>query len=150
MSARGAKPVPTHLKLLRGNPGKRAIKNDNPKGGADLFDAPAWMNDEQRASWAYAIAHAPKGVLKTTDRSTLAAFIVAEQAFIAATVALDDAPQTIVQPSGRIAINPLIEVQQRQASLMLRASNELGFTPAARNRVHVDDNDSKKNAFDDV
>jgi hypothetical protein len=34
-------PVPTHLKIIRGNPGKRKINKNEPKPVGDLKDAPA-------------------------------------------------------------------------------------------------------------
>ena len=62
MSSR--KPVPTHLKVIRGNPGKRALNRNEPVPVGDLVDAPDWMTDTQKAGWKYAIDNAPLGLLK--------------------------------------------------------------------------------------
>ena len=40
---KGRKPVPTHLKVLRGNPGKRRLNNGEPLPIGDLVDPPEWM-----------------------------------------------------------------------------------------------------------
>ena len=42
---RGAKPKPTHLKLLAGNPGKRLLNRNEPKPQGDLHDAPDWLTN---------------------------------------------------------------------------------------------------------
>lgn len=53
MGQRGPKPEPAALKLLRGNPGKRAV--DLVEGVHPLVQippAPDWLNDEAAAEWA--------------------------------------------------------------------------------------------------
>jgi len=75
---RGRKPVPTHLKGLNGNPGKRALHQKEPVPAGELVDAPDWMSATQKLSWDYAIEHAPRGLLKKLDRSVLATWVVAE------------------------------------------------------------------------
>ena len=69
---RGRKPTPTHLKLVKGNPGKRPMNANEPVAVGDLFYPPDWFNDEQKEEWAYAIQHAPLGMLKKIERATLA------------------------------------------------------------------------------
>jgi hypothetical protein len=75
---RGRRPKPTALKELEGNPGKRPLNQREPKPDGDLYGAPEWMTDSQREGWAYAITHAPYGLLKQLDRSMLAIWVVAE------------------------------------------------------------------------
>src|SRR5690349_4031719 len=74
----GRRSVPTTLKLLRGNPGKRPLNAREPMPKAPLADPPDWFSDEQRASWHYALEHAPPGMLRALDRSALVAWVVAE------------------------------------------------------------------------
>jgi hypothetical protein len=47
MGKRGPKRIPTLLKELHGNPGKRALPVDEPHGVGDLWDPPVWFDDEQ-------------------------------------------------------------------------------------------------------
>ena len=75
---KGRKPVPTHLKVIRGNPGKRKLNKNEPLPIGDLVDAPEWMAESQRQNWNYAVENAPKGLLKKLDRSVLVAWTVAE------------------------------------------------------------------------
>jgi phage terminase small subunit len=75
---RGRKPVPTHLKELMGNPGKRPINRSEPKPEGELYASPEWMSESQREGWAHAITHSPKGLLRQLDRSILSVWVVAE------------------------------------------------------------------------
>jgi hypothetical protein len=77
MGKRGPKKIPTVLKELHGNPGKRALPVDEPDGVGDLWAPPAWFDDEQRDQWNYAIDHAPPGLLTGTDREVLVVWVVA-------------------------------------------------------------------------
>ena len=69
------KRIPTVLKELHGNPGKRPIPVDEPEGVGDLLAPPAYMDEEQRAQWDYALTHAPPGLLTGTDRDILATWV---------------------------------------------------------------------------
>ncbi|NBQ79845.1 MAG: hypothetical protein EBT99_14690, partial [Betaproteobacteria bacterium] len=78
MVTRGRKPAPIELKLLKGNPGKRAI---NAKAAvlqqseALAQDAaPEMLLPEAQAYWEHAIAHAPRGLLRKLDVYLLAAW----------------------------------------------------------------------------
>lgn len=78
MATRGRKPAPIELKLLRGNPGKRAI---NAKASvlqqaeALAGDAtPGMLLEEAKPYWEHAIAHAPRGLLRKLDVYLLAAW----------------------------------------------------------------------------
>jgi hypothetical protein len=76
---RGRKPVPTVLTNLRGNPGHARRSNPvEPKPQGELSAAPDWLTEAQREGWAYALRHAPPGVLKRLDRGALAVWVVAE------------------------------------------------------------------------
>ncbi len=65
---RGRKPVPTYLKVIRGNPGKRPLNENEPVPDGALADPPEWMSESQKAGWNYAIENAPAGLLKKLDR----------------------------------------------------------------------------------
>lgn len=135
---RGAKPKPTHLKLLAGNPGKRPLNRNEPKPQGDLHDAPDWLTDEQKAGWTYAIENAPAGLMKRLDRSALTAFVVAEDLHRQASVAVGKFGLITKSPSkGEPMQNPYLPIINRQAQIMLKAAAELGFTPSSRSRVEI-------------
>lgn len=136
---RGAKPKPTHLKLLAGNPGKRPLNRNEPKPQGDLHDAPDWLTDEQKAGWAYAIENAPAGLMKRLDRSALTAFVVAEDLHRQASIAVGKFGLITKSPvKGDPMQNPYLPIINRQAQIMMKAAAELGFTPSSRSRISVE------------
>ncbi len=48
--AAGRKPLPTHLKIIRGNPGKRALPKHEPEPAVGA-EAPDWLTPEAAKHW---------------------------------------------------------------------------------------------------
>ena len=135
---RGRKPVPTHLKILRGNPGKRPLNENEPIPDGDLADPLEWMSEGQKAGWNYAIENAPAGLLKKLDRSVLAVWVVAEDLHRRATEMIEKFGILTKAPNTGLPIqSPYLPVVNKQAQIMLKAAEQLGFTPAARSRIQI-------------
>ena len=132
MGKRGPKKIPTVLKELHGNPGKRPIPVDEPEGIGDLSAPPAWFDDEQRQQWHYAIDHAPPGLLTGTDREVLAIWCVACVEHARAAQEVRNLGQVVKTKDGYAIQNPYLPIVNRQALIMLKAGSEMGFSPAAR------------------
>lgn len=142
---------PTALKLVTGNPGKRPLNKKEPKPRGNLYDPPDWLTDDQRKGWEYAIESAPYGLLKRVDRSTLVAWVVAEDLHRQATEKLNGGAMLIKTPNGMPVQSPYLSIINKQAQIMLKAAAEMGFTPASRSRVEVEDGaeDNYDEFFDD-
>jgi P27 family predicted phage terminase small subunit len=136
---RGRRPKPTALKELEGNPGKRPLSRREPKPKGDLYAAPEWMTDSQREGWAaYAITHAPYGLLKQLDRSVLAIWVVAEDLHREAAEKIAQYGLLTKSPNAGLPLqSPYLAILNKQAQIMLKAGAELGFSPASRTRVQV-------------
>lgn len=132
--------MPTHLKVIRGNPGKRALNANEPRPLGDLADPPDWMNESQKAGWNYAIEHSPAGLLKKLDRSVLSVWVVAEDLHRRASERVDKFGILTKAPSTGLPIqSPYLPVVNKQAAIMLKAAEQLGFTPASRSRIQLMD-----------
>ena len=135
---RGRKPVPTYLKVIRGNPGKRGLNKNEPVPDGALADPPEWMADSQKAGWNYAIENSPAGLLKRLDRSTLAVWVVAEDLHRRAAEMIEKIGILTKAPNTGLPIqSPYLPVVNKQAQIMLKAAEQLGFTPAARSRIQI-------------
>lgn len=116
---RGDKPKPTALKLLAGNPGKRALNDREPDSGALDLTPPAELSAEAVTHWNRLVPMLAKtGVLKQSDRDILTLFCEAYVAHLAAVRA------------GKINVGLLGQLRQ-----ML---GEMGMTPATRSRIIAD------------
>ena len=137
---RGRKPVPTHLRMIRGNPGKRAVNSNEPMPTGDLLDPPEWMSESQKTGWNYAIENAPRGLLKKLDRSVLVAWVVAEDLHLNAAAMVEKYGLLTKAPNTGLPIqSPYLPIVNKQAQIMLKAAEQLGFSPASRSRVQVID-----------
>jgi P27 family predicted phage terminase small subunit len=119
-------------------------RNYEPQSEAELSsEPPHWLTDEQQASWRYALAHAPCGLLKSFDRGALVIWCAAEARHRDAVMAqqrLDAGREwPMLQPGkdGRPQISPYIKIVERSALITLRAAEALGFTPASRRRIQL-------------
>lgn len=140
---RGRKPKPTHLHVVENtlNSTRHAARAAEPVAVGDLFEPPDWLTEEQRVGWTYAVANAPRGVLRRIDRSVLAVWVVAEDLHRQACMmqAKLDAgakmPLLLKTKGGQAMQSPYLSVINRQAMIMLKAAAEVGFSPASRPRL---------------
>jgi P27 family predicted phage terminase small subunit len=151
---RGRRPKPTALHHLHGtynltDHGRSRATEPVPEG--DLDQAPPWFTPPQREAWRYALDHAPKGVLKKIDLSMLVAWV---EAFDRHRIAMEmqtkldtDASLKLLirTPQGLIP-SPYNDILDKTAKKMFRAAAELGFSPAARPRIHTVPDGTKDDA----
>jgi len=142
---RGRPPKPTALHRLQGtyHTGKHRDRAREPVAEGELDEAPPWFTPAQREVWRYALDNAPKGVLKKIDLSVLMAWV---DAFDRHRIAMEmqakldqDASLKLLirTPQGLIS-SPYNEILDATGKKMMRAVAELGFSPAARPRIHAD------------
>lgn len=146
----GRRPTPTHLKIVRGNPGKRSLPTNEPKPKGDLYSPPDWLTASQKANWRYAIANSPKGLLKKLDRAALTAFVVAESIYREAAEQLArDKLFVFVGENKTMQQHPALAIVNKQMGIMLKAAAEMGFTPASRTRIQVRNDLDPANPFEE-
>lgn len=134
----GPPPKPTHLKKLEGNPGKRALNKHEPQPRGKLFEAPDDLPPAAVPYWNYAIRCAPRGLLKRLDQRTLAVYAVAAAAHASASeIALREGVVFKKRNMKMAHVHPAMRVVDSQASVMMRACVEMGFTPSSRSRIIV-------------
>ncbi len=139
--------VPTHLRLLQGNPGKRPIPKGEPQPAIPDKPPkpPSFLSAYAVEEWKRISVevHALK-LLTAIDVMPFAAYCeayarwrTAEEAL--AVMASKDPVMCglIVKGKHGTAIeNPLVYTSRRAAQEMLRVASEFGFTPAARSRIN--------------
>jgi P27 family predicted phage terminase small subunit len=135
---RGAKPKPTHLKVIAGNPGKRKLNAHEPKPTAPLAGPPAWLTPSQLATWNTVVADAPLGLLTALDAKTLLVYVIATDLHAQAVQEVASAGMMVTTNSGDLMQNPHMAVINRQAVILLKAAAEMGLTPSARSRVAIE------------
>lgn len=140
----GRKRTPTVLKLVTGNPGKRALPKKEPKPKGGVGAPPAWLTALQKAIWCETVKDAPAGVLAAIDRKTLLVFVVAASEHEESAKATAKGGLTVTTDKGNEIQAPWVGTMNRAALLMLRAAAEMGFTPASRSKVTAVDDDDEE------
>lgn len=146
--ARGRKPIPAHLRIVGGNPGKRPLpkkKRHVPTG----LRAPSDLTDTQKKLWKKINRDAPYQLLKAIDVFALKRYVVALSIYDKAKHAIENSTLVIAYPSGYPGVNPWLGILNKQSDILLRLESEFGFTPSSRTKVGVlDDPYDDEDDFD--
>jgi len=144
-------PVPTVLKMLRGNPGGRKLNLREPKPVGDLLDPPPHFDDEMREVWDYAIQNSPKGLLKKIDSGILETWCSSHVLHRRAIAEVRKFGMLVKPPKSEVPVqSPYLPIVNKQALIMMRAVDHLGFSPASRTRIATGDVEGMNGAWDDV
>ncbi|MFH5927141.1 hypothetical protein [Roseomonas xinghualingensis] len=127
MAIGGRKPTATHLKVVTGNPGKRALNKDEPQAAGELGSPPPGWTADQKALWWEVVNSAPAGVLTGSDRLL---------------VELAVRNLANVRSAGT-------ELTAAQSAEMRRCLGEMGMTPSERARL-VAPSGKNENPFADL
>lgn len=145
----GRRPTPTELKLVRGNPGKRAINKNEPKPARRIPSAPVHLTNEAQVAWGRLTVLLDRmGVLTEADGFALERLCdcYAEILALRELVDLQGRTYETTSTQGELVLkaNPavamLADVDRRFKSYLV----EFGLTPAARSKVQVKDNDDEE------
>lgn len=145
------KPTPTALKLIKGNPGKRALNKNEPKKITPVITTPGHMDQLAKTVWKKTAKTLDQlGVLSDTDLQTLENYCETYariRRLRAEIKGLGSTAYQSVKPDGEVLWKAYPQVSQLDsAERNFRSfAVELGLTPAARTKVQAkeqkDDND---------
>lgn len=138
--SKGRKPKPTHLKLVTGNPGKRALPQNEPKPTRERPNKPADMNGTASKIWDIVAEECfAMGVLTTADGPALRMLCEAWARFFEARRQINQFGSMTYETEGvagmQIKLHPAVGIQERAERTIRSWFSEFGLTPAARSRV---------------
>lgn len=160
MATNGRKPVPTDLKIIRGNPGKRALPDPKiaVKVKAAAPEAPDHLTGPALKEWHRMIdALVEIKLMSKFDMAGLAMYcqayghwVEAELSF-AECVKNDPNPAsrgfTILDAHGIPKVNPLFTATGAASRDVMRYCVEFGMTPSSRSRVTATATADDENPF---
>lgn len=133
---RGRKPLPTHLKLLTGNPGKRPLNLTEPTPPAALPDCPAHLSAPAKSEWARLTQELlALGLLTQMDRAALASYCQAYGRWVAAEEKIEQSGVLVKSKTGVPIQNPYLSIANRAMEQMTSIGSEFGLTPSSRSRI---------------
>ena len=123
MATRGRKPVPSAIKLIQGNPGRRPINKREPKPKPKVPSPPSALKGEALREWKRITkVLGPMWMLSDLDRAVLAAYCTAYARWKAATDGITAAAKStghggllVETRNGNLIQNPLVGIQRRAA-----------------------------------
>ena len=147
---RGRKPKTTQLKLLAGNPGKRALNENEPK--PDLADEnlkpPHWLSGEGLAVWDVEFQKLVRNrMISDTDINAFARYCQSIGRYIAAEAMVAKQGDVLIAPSGFPIQNPYLAIANKAWEMAHKAEIEFGMTPSSRTRVAANPTAKKQNRF---
>jgi len=146
---RGPAPKPTHMRVIEGNPGKRALPAGEPapRRGARTPSMPGWLPENAQAIWRqHARALWELGLLTEIDVDALAT--------LSETTALYRTAVRMIGTGGAVWTSEETGYTQASAWVAIRNNTlkqmralwqEFGMTPSSRTRVQVGKTEEEKN-----
>src|SRR5690242_2204620 len=134
----GRKPLPTHLKLLKGTARPHRINREEPRPPIQVPAAPGHLDDRARARFvemAELLAH--RGVMTELDASALARYVVIWCRWIEVETEVKRRGPVVKTEAGNIVQNPYLSIANRCLLQMAQIESEFGMTPSSRSRIRM-------------
>lgn len=135
----GRRPLPTALKILRGNPGNRKLNRAEPKPDTRIPVCPRHLKGEARSEWRRTSRELHRlGLLTTIDRAALAAYCQVWARWVKAECEVERIGEVVKAPETGYPIqNPFLSVANAALKQMRAYLVEFGMTPSSRSRLTV-------------
>ena len=149
----GRKPKPTAVRVLEGNPGKRALNASEPIAvGTPLM--PDSLTPEAARAWGRVVPVLEKmGVLQLSDELALERLCLSYSEILDCNSIIEQMGYVyeVQTKEGETLIkaNPAVSMRADAARRFASMLVEFGMTPSARSRLSVGDGSSLKDPLDD-
>jgi len=134
----GPPPKPTALKVIAGNPGKKALPKGEPKPKVEMPAMPRHLSTEARIEWErLGPVLVRLKLLTRLDRAAFAAYCQAWARHVEAEEQIAKASALAFTGNGYPIVNPWHTISKQAVDQMSKFLGEFGLTPAARTRINA-------------
>lgn len=147
----GTKPQPTALRILRGNPGKRALPAHEAKAKRPerLPSPPPELSESAKREWRRTGRKLlAVGLLADVDEAAFGAYCASYARWLEANALLAKTAMLIKDQYGQLRPNPLLRIVREAQEQFTRALTEFGMSPSSRTRVHATPSARDADPFD--
>lgn len=150
---KGRKAKPTWLKVVDGNPGKRALNDQEPKPEAGA-KRPRHLTEGARKAWEYLVRDLDAcGIVTKVDSAALEVLCNAYAQYVDMAKNVAQYGPVLVhkdEESGRVELrrSPYFAILKESETTLMRCFAEFGMTPSARSRIRLPDRPSEIDEFD--
>lgn len=153
MGKRGPKPKPTALKILEGNPSRRALPEFEPTNSLPPEKPSAVIADELASTeWDRLLAAMPPGIYSALDSSALASYALAWSLLVKSQNEIDqngimitiyEKAEDGTEVIRDIKRNPAIAVWRAASQTLIQMTDRLGLSPGTRTKLQVPQRDAQ-------
>ncbi|MEJ8570754.1 phage terminase small subunit P27 family [Microbaculum marinum] len=146
----GRKPLPTHLKLLKGTARPHRMNKAEPKPVVATPEPPDHLDEAARATFAgVAALLARHGVMTELDAGALARYVVIRGRWLEAEAEVKRRGPVVKTSNDNIIQNPFLAVANRCLAQMAQIESEFGLTPSSRSRIRMAEPAEAADPFED-
>ena len=151
MGRRGPAPKATPIRLLEGNPSKRAINRNEPKPSARCPPCPQWLLPEAKREWRRVVPELERcGVLTQVDRAALATYCQAWARYVEAEAKIAQYGDVLKSKrSDYIQVSPYITISRQMSQTVKAFATEFGLTPGSRTRISAAPAEGSSDPFEE-
>lgn len=148
MGARGPTAKPSAIKMLEGNPGKRAINKNEPK--YELTEngrkAPAWLGTYAKKEWGRILPLLEtNGIITDADYMALCAYCQSVDTWITAEKIKRAEGVVAVTSNGTDVQHPAVNIANSALANILKFGREFGLTPSSRANLSAEKHETEEN-----
>lgn len=153
MGKHGPPPLPTKLKILRGNPGKRKLNKKEPQPAGGQPVCPRWLDEEAKRKWRQLVPELrAMGVATKVDADALAQYCQVWSRWKQAEefIAKHGPVISIRDDEGNVkylAQVPQVSIARHLLTIMRNLQREFGMTASARSQIHVEQAPKRQSEF---
>ena len=134
----GRKPLPTHLKLLKGTARPHRMNRNEPMPSVCAPAPPAQLEDRARRKFTeIAEMLARCGVMTELDAGALARYAVIWCRWVDAEAEIKRRGPVVKTEGGNVIHSPFLSVANRCHAQLTQLESEFGLTPSSRSRVRA-------------
>ncbi|MDE3017182.1 MAG: phage terminase small subunit P27 family [Pseudomonadota bacterium] len=136
----GRKPLPTHLKIIKGTARSDRINKKEPKPPSIAPEPPDHLDERAKAKFTEMAAMlARHGVMTELDVSALSRYAVVWCRWVDAENEIKKRGPVVKTAGDNIIQNPFLAVANKCLLQMAQIESEFGLTPSSRSRVRMED-----------
>lgn len=134
----GPPPKPTRLKLLQGNPGKKALPKNEPQPKRGIPTRPEGLTPEAKREWTRVTVELDRvGLLTIVDRAELTMYCQHWARWWEAQKIITTEGLSYTTDKGEVKLRPEVKSAQEDARLIRNFCADYGLSPSARARMVV-------------
>ena len=146
---RGQKPIPTHLKVLNGNPGRRKLPKNEPAPTTGLPQPPEGLKEDRKQAWVELAEKLARCGMGTQLDSTAFEMLVNSYCDLrdASKKVAETGPVWLERGEGTIpkfVYSPYWVIQNKEWKKLYQMLAEFGMTPSSRTRVQREINEPQQ------